>query len=267
MTMLEKQLQEHLTFIYGPGIGESVFEVLQAQLADFQRQYPELKQAIDPTERVTETDAMLITYGDQLQEPAKPTLQSLAEVLDRYLKGVISSVHLLPFYPYSSDDGFSVIDYTAVNPALGDWPDLGLLRQNFRLMFDAVINHISAQSGWFQGFLAGDSKYETYFITVDPAVDLSGVTRPRTSPLLTPVETAGGLKHVWTTFSTDQIDLNHRGAALLRGPRGRVHPARRHRLFVEGARHQLHSFAPNPPGGATIPYYPRFGRSAGANYY
>jgi sucrose phosphorylase len=64
-------------------------------------------------------------------------LQSLAELLATYLQGVVSGVHILPFFPYTSDDGFSVIDYTKIDPALGDWADVALLRQNFRLMFGA----------------------------------------------------------------------------------------------------------------------------------
>ena len=212
---LEKQIQEHLVFIYGPAVASPIFERLQTRLADFRRRHPELGKPIEPAERVTEIDSILITYGDQVQESNRPNLQSLAEVLNSYLKGIISSVHILPFYPYSSDDGFSVIDYTAVNPPLGDWEDIALLGQNFRLMFDAVINHISAQSAWFQGFLRGDEQYMDYFITEDPATDLSSVTRPRALPLLTPVETPGGVQHVWTTFSADQIDLNYRNPKVL----------------------------------------------------
>ncbi len=212
---LEQQIQEHLAFIYGSEMAGSVFEQLQARLADFRRQHPELGRPIAPSERITEKDSILITYGDQVQEPDKPNLQNLAEVLDKYLQGVISSVHILPFYPYSSDDGFSVIDYRAVDPALGDWGDIARLGQNFRLMFDAVINHISAKSAWFQGFLVGDPPYSDYFITESPTTDLSRVTRPRTLPLLTPVETPSGTQHVWTTFSADQIDLNYKNPTVL----------------------------------------------------
>ncbi len=129
--------------------------------------------------------------------------------------GVISTVHILPFFPYSSDDGFSVIDYLAVNPDLGTWDDIARLRGDFKLMFDAVINHISAHSAWFQGFVSGDPTYRDFFITVDPTTDLSSVVRPRTLPLLTPVQTAEGVRHVWTTFSADQIDLNYANPAVL----------------------------------------------------
>lgn len=212
---LEKQIQDHLSFIYGAETAATVFQQLQARLAGFRREHPELAQPVARGECVTEADSILITYGDQVREPGRPPLQSLAEVLDWYVKGVISSVHILPFYPYSSDDGFSVIDYLAVDPDLGSWPDVTRLGQNFRLMFDVVINHISRASAWFQGFLAGDPRYAGYFITVDPGTDLSRVTRPRTLPLLTPVETASGTQYVWTTFSADQIDLNYQNPAVL----------------------------------------------------
>src|SRR5262249_39342857 len=120
----------------------------------------------------------------------------------------INSLHLLPFYPYSSDDGFSVIDYTAVDPRLGTWEDIDALHEDFCLMFDAVFNHISAKSAWFQAFLRGQPPYKDYFIVTDPNISLSQVTRPRALPLLTPVSTSEGVKYVWTTFSDDQIDLN-----------------------------------------------------------
>ncbi|MCS6827923.1 MAG: sugar phosphorylase [Caldilinea sp.] len=160
-------------------------------------------------------EVILITYGDQIQEEGKPPLRTLTEVLETTVSDAISGVHILPFYPYTSDDGFSVVDYRQVDPALGDWEDIHRLGRRFRLMFDAVINHISASSPWFRAFLRGEKPYTEYFITVDPSVDLSSVVRPRTSPLLTPVETVDGIKHVWTTFSTDQIDLNYRSPALL----------------------------------------------------
>jgi sucrose phosphorylase len=130
-------------------------------------------------------------------------------VLKPRVQGVITGVHLLPFFPYSSDDGFSVIDYTAVKPELGTWADIERLGHSFRLMFDAVINHISAESNWFRAFVNGNREYEDTFITVEPGTDLSDVVRPRARPLLTPVQTAQGEKLVWTTFSADQIDLNY----------------------------------------------------------
>ncbi|MCB0212903.1 MAG: sugar phosphorylase, partial [Anaerolineae bacterium] len=212
---LKKQIQAHMVFIYGADSAPAIAEKLIKQLDKFSTDHPQLLQTLNPNERVTEADSILITYGDQIQEPGKSPLQSLSEVLATHLKGIMSSVHLLPFYPYSSDDGFSVMDYKAINPGWGDWDDVGLIAENFRLMFDAVINHVSAQGVWFEGFLKGKAKYADYFIVVDPATDLSSVTRPRTSPLLTPFETPDGTKHVWTTFSADQVDINYENPDVL----------------------------------------------------
>lgn len=212
---VEKQIQEHLTFVYGSKAAVSMLEPLKIRLDTFKQQHPDLAELIAPGRRVTEKDAILITYGDQITEPGKPPLQSLAEVLAAHLSGVVTTVHILPFYPYSSDDGFSVIDYKAVNPGWGTWDDVARIGQNFRLMFDAVINHISVKSDWFQGFLQGDPHYLDYFITLDRGTDLSAVTRPRTLPLLTPFETSRGTQHVWTTFSADQADINYGSPQLL----------------------------------------------------
>jgi glucosylglycerate phosphorylase len=158
----------------------------------------------------TERNITLITYGDTLQSPGEAPLMTLHHFLREYVKDFVSTVHILPFYPYSSDDGFSVTDYYHVNPNLGSWDDVQHIGADFRLMFDAVINHISAQSDWFKAFLANDTGYERLIITEHPAADLRGVTRPRTSPLLTPFQKAdGSTVHVWTTFGADQVDLDY----------------------------------------------------------
>ncbi|MBI3915370.1 MAG: sugar phosphorylase [Chloroflexi bacterium] len=162
-----------------------------------------------------ERDAILITYSDQVREPGVPPLQTLADFCARHLSGIISGIHLLPFYPSSSDDGFAVINYRAVSPTLGNWNDIARLGGRFRLMFDAVVNHVSAQSVWFQGFLRDESRYRDYFIVVQEGADLSRVVRPRALPLLTKFNTPSGAKNVWTTFSADQIDLNYRNPAVL----------------------------------------------------
>ncbi|MGC9523391.1 MAG: sugar phosphorylase, partial [Anaerolineae bacterium] len=204
-----RRIVDHLTFLYGADRAGEIGMELFATLDDFAERHPELREDVpDASQRLTERDAILITYGDQVQEPGKAPLATLAEVLETYGASAITGVHILPFFPYSSDDGFSVIDYTEVNPDLGDWSDIERLGESFRLMFDAVINHISRESDWFQAFLAGDPEFADAFIVVEPGTDLSEVVRPRALPLLTAVQTVEGEKLVWTTFSTDQIDLN-----------------------------------------------------------
>jgi sucrose phosphorylase len=163
---------------------------------------------------LTERDSFLITYGDQVQAQDEKPLRTLKKFCDKYLTDVIGGIHILPFYPWTSDDGFSVVDYRQINPAIGDWDDVSA-PQNFRLMFDAVINHISSQSEWFQKFLQNDPRYREYFITVEGEPDLSKVVRPRALPLLKTCQTPSGEKKVWTTFSSDQIDLNFKNPEVL----------------------------------------------------
>ncbi len=158
---------------------------------------------------------MLITYGDQVQEEGQPALRTLAEFCEKHLEGLVNSIHLLPFFPWSSDDGFSVMDYRAVDPALGTWEDIERLAGSFRLMFDGVINHTSTRGEWFKKFLADESPYNRYFLTVAGVPDLSQVVRPRTLPLLTEFETEAGPRRVWTTFSADQADLDYRNPDVL----------------------------------------------------
>lgn len=156
-----------------------------------------------------EKDVVLITYADQFTNKEQKTLSVFDGFYRQHLVNIFNIVHLLPFYPYSSDDGFSVINYQQVNPVAGDWKDIRKLGLSARLMFDYVCNHISASSEWFLQYLAGNPEYENYFISMNENSDLSAVTRPRRSPLLTPFRCENGeTRHVWTTFSADQIDLN-----------------------------------------------------------
>ncbi|EKS1845151.1 alpha-amylase family glycosyl hydrolase [Cronobacter muytjensii] len=163
-----------------------------------------------------ETDVVLITYADQFSAPGEKRLATLQRFFNDWLKPFFSHIHLLPFYPWSSDDGFSVVDYHRVDPQCGDWDDIARLNQHARLMFDFVCNHISAKSDWFANYLAQQSGFEDFFIAMDPATDLSAVTRPRALPLLTPFTLKNGeVRHLWTTFSEDQIDLNFASPAVL----------------------------------------------------
>ncbi|MDR7344011.1 sucrose phosphorylase [Pantoea alhagi] len=163
-----------------------------------------------------EKDVVLITYADQFREPEAPTLATFSRFYQQHLQSTFNLVHLLPFFPWSSDDGFSVIDYHQVNPICGEWRNVAELHTHTRLMFDFVCNHISARSPWFKHYLACDPGWDDFFISMPPGTDLSGVTRPRTSPLLTPFERSDGSRHyIWTTFSADQIDLNFASAEVL----------------------------------------------------
>lgn len=165
----------------------------------------------------TEQDVLLITYADTLLpgEGRSSPLEELARFLADRVGERCTFLHLLPFYPYSSDDGFSVIDYREVRRDLGDWEDIAGLAQHYRLVFDGVINHVSQSSQYVQGYLAGDPRFEDFCLVVDPGFDTSMVTRPRTSPLLHEFEAHDGSRWLWTTFSRDQVDLNYANPEVL----------------------------------------------------
>lgn len=201
-------LLDHLAFLYGEANASTTLARVENLLAAYRARTPTKNAAI------SERDALLITYGDQVQAPDEKPLRTLKKFCDQYLTDVVGGIHILPFYPWTSDDGFSVMDYRQIDPALGDWDDVSSM-QNFRLMFDGVINHISSQSEWFQKFLQDDPHYKDYFITIEGEPNLSQVVRPRALPLLTPFQTPSGEKKVWTTFSDDQIDLNFKNPEIL----------------------------------------------------
>lgn len=165
---------------------------------------------------VTERDALLITYGGSLRREGQAPLQTLYQFATKHLQDAISAIHILPFFPYTSDDGFAVKDFYQVNPELGTWDDIRQLAGRFELMVDLVINHMSAQSDWFKGFLAGHPAFAGLFRAESPEADLSAVVRPRATPLLTPFERPNGdIIHVWTTFSADQVDFDFRHTETL----------------------------------------------------
>jgi len=202
-------LLSHLTFLYGADKAPQLLERVQRIASNYRARI----QAHDGG--LTEGDSILITYGDQVHSPDEKPLRTLSAFCKQYLTDVVNGIHILPFYPWTSDDGFSVVDYRQVDPALGDWRDISGMQSHFHLMFDAVINHISSQSEWFKAFLRDDPHYCNYFVVVDGAPDLSHVVRPRALPLLTTFGTPSGERRVWTTFSDDQIDLNCQNPEVL----------------------------------------------------
>jgi len=200
--------------IYGPKSGLNV-ERLVAGLIEKWSPAQQDQRIVPPAAALSERDVLLITYADQVHQAGESPLRTLAGFATRSLKGTVSGIHLLPFYPWSSDDGFSVKEFLEVDPSLGSWGDVERLGADFDLMFDGVFNHVSAQGEWFRGFLAGEPGYRNFFISVAGNPDLSRVVRPRTLPLLTEFSTVAGPKRIWTTFSADQVDLNFENPAVL----------------------------------------------------
>lgn len=163
----------------------------------------------------SERDAVLITYGDTIRDGKHKPLDLLEDFLERNLTGVVNGVHILPFFPFSSDDGFAVMDYRAVNPQLGDWADITRISKRFHLMSDLVLNHVSSQGPWFNDYRQGNAPYDRFFFEASPEDDLTEVVRPRTTPLLQEIETRDGPRHVWCTFSHDQVDLDFSNPEVL----------------------------------------------------
>ena len=197
--------------LYGPALADRC----TARFAALVGRYALEPRCAHPRTAWSERDAVLITYADSLSDGANPPLTALRRFLAAHAAGAFSTVHLLPFFPSSSDDGFSVVHFRTVDPATGSWADVRALGVDHALMFDLVLNHASRHSGWFHDFDAGIAPARDYFITADPAADLSAVVRPRTHPLLTPVVAQGATRHLWTTFSEDQLDLNYANPDLL----------------------------------------------------
>lgn len=163
----------------------------------------------------SEKDAYVITYGNSFIDGEHKPLDLLNDFLLNHFFDLISGVHILPYFPYTSDDGFAVTDYRAVDSALGGWADVTRISGDFRLMSDLVINHCSSQSRMFSDYLQGHSPYDRFFFEASPDDDLSAVVRPRAHELLREVETADGTKHVWCTFSHDQVDFDFSNPAVL----------------------------------------------------
>ncbi len=165
---------------------------------------------------LSEKDSILITYGDSLNQNGVKPLKTFLKFAEKYLKGNVSAIHFLPIYPYSSDDGFSVIDYRKVNDNFGTWNDVdAICKAGFDLMLDAVVNHTSKSSIYVQEYLKGNEAFKEFLVESDPNFDYSQVIRPRTSPLLHPYLHKEGIKHLWTTFSEDQLDLNFKNPNVL----------------------------------------------------
>jgi glycosidase len=206
-------VHQHLAALYGEPVARDLTGRLRGRLDQLKAKTR--SGAPRDSLPLTQQDALLITYADQLRETERAPLRTLTDFALAHLREVITAIHLLPFYPWSSDDGFSVKDYYGVDPQYGSWTDIRQLGDHFHLMFDAVFNHLSVQGDWFRQYLEGDGQYRDFFISAEPGWDLARVVRPRALPLLTEFGTPEGPRRIWTTFSADQADLNFRNPEVL----------------------------------------------------
>jgi len=219
-----KKIFSRLAFLYGRETANKTMPELERIMKVYYAFKPprmiEKERYFEPKERFNEKDIILITYGDLLRGKERSPLVTLEKFCDTYLKGTINTLHILPFYPYSSDRGFAIIDFETVDPQLGVWRDIEELGLHYHLMFDGVINHVSSKSRWFQEFLNGNPLYKDFFVAFKSPNELTReqrrlIFRPRTSDILTEYMTINGPVYVWTTFSPDQIDLNYKNPRVL----------------------------------------------------
>ena len=212
MSQSEYALVQNLTVLYGEGgasyLAKRMMAIAMGELMARPAEHADPKP-------LSAADRMLICYGDSVRDEPGMPLSALRQFATQYLQNSISTIHILPFFPSSSDDGFAVIDYQTVRRDLGDWSDINALSADFDLMFDLVINHCSRENLWFADFVGGREPGCDYFHEMPSMVGLESVVRPRNSPLLTHVHTYQGIKRVWTTFSDDQIDLNFANPEVL----------------------------------------------------
>ena len=165
---------------------------------------------------ISEKTSVLICYGDSLLNGNKEkTLNIFRKFYKKKLEKFFEVIHFLPFYPSSSDSGFSVKDHYRVDKKLGDWSDINRQSKKTNIMADIVINHASSKGLWFKNFLRNKSPGKEYFLTVSKKFNISKVIRPRENKLLKRIGIFKKNNLLWRTFSEDQIDLNFKNPKVI----------------------------------------------------
>lgn len=208
--LLKIKINYHLTQIYkgkNNNLANKIFNIF------FKKNLPILPNKNET--KWTQEDIILITYANTFVDDKKVPLKNLFFFLSKYIKGIINSIHILPFFPYSSDDGFAVIDFIKVNESFGSWDDIKRISKKYKLMTDLVSNHCSSRSLWFEQFKKNQKPGVNFFIEISPKTNIKKVVRPRTSSLLQEINTISGKKYVWCTFGPDQPDLNYKNPDVL----------------------------------------------------
>ncbi|HMA66226.1 MAG TPA: alpha-amylase family glycosyl hydrolase, partial [Desulfosalsimonadaceae bacterium] len=215
---IRSRIRDKLSRLYESGEADAALREIERLLQVFRAHVEPVAAAAETAagerKRFTEKDSILITYADMLQGEAGPPLEHMARFAGTWLGDCFNCIHLLPFFPSSSDRGFAVVDYRRVDPGTGSWAHVTRIRERFKLMVDLVLNHVSAKHAWFREFRNANPRFRPFFIafpdkTQLPETDRRKIVRPRTTELLTQVAALDGEKAVWSTFSSDQMDLNY----------------------------------------------------------
>ena len=214
---LEKRVSQHLNRIYADVLDKKNIKQLSSSLLEhvIETQNDMPLHITEDGESWTQNTIVMITYADTIEDTNSLPINSINKFLKTYCADTFEIVHILPFFPSSSDKGFSVKDYYSVYHQFGQWNDILRISKEFGVMADVVINHGSSESLWFKNFIKGKGKGSDYFLNFDEPFDTSKVVRPRTSDLLNPVQTTDGIKYTWCTFSKDQVDYNFSNPVVL----------------------------------------------------
>jgi glycosidase len=247
-TSQKNSILRKLSFVYGSEAEELFLEIVQL-LDSFLEQQPKAPDQSIPNvlhiPKFSHKDIILNSYPDSIISESTSPLAALRKFGEEFLSNTINGIHILPFYPWDTDRGFSVLDYYEVDPRNGSWQDIRAIASTFdSLMIDVVINHASIDNSIVQQALLKQD-YHNYVLTFDdqnkPSHDeLVKITRARPSPVLTryalvkdsfdndkatlvhPEEKGQGW--VWTTFSrsntpdgnidTRQVDFNFKNSKV-----------------------------------------------------
>lgn len=162
-----------------------------------------------------ENKIMLITYADSMGK----NLKELRAVLNKHYKEAVGGVHILPFFPSSADRGFAPMCYDKVDEKFGDFSDVEAIGKEYYLMFDFMVNHISAHSEYFRDFLKNKEnslykdmfiRYKNFWENGEPTqeqIDLIYKRKPR-APYIEAEFADGSKEKIWCTFCEEQIDLD-----------------------------------------------------------
>ena len=206
---LKKRIHLHIERIYSTSLNETEILEFSDNIYNLIVSKKTLHSSPLLSDQWSEKTAVLITYANSITTTNNMSpLSSLEKFVSSKCQKFIDTVHILPFFPSSSDDGFAVKDYYNVDDEFGDWKDIINISKSFRVMADVVINHGSSDGVWFKNFIKGEGRGHDYFLSFDNTFDITEVVRPRTSPLLNTFDTHDGTRYLWCTFSKDQVDYN-----------------------------------------------------------
>src|SRR4051812_43951109 len=209
------ELRDPLVALYGadPRFDAAWHALLCAIAATAADRSPELRlldheREITPDWLQREQAVGYVTYVDRFAG----TLAGVRERLGYLRELGVSYLHLMPLLharPAPNDGGYAVVDYGAVEPALGTMDDLRALAADLRaagmaLCIDVVLNHTAAEHPW----TARPGFYRTFADRTEP--DAYERTLPEVFPDIAPGSfTEVDDRWVWTTFNAFQWDLDY----------------------------------------------------------